>query len=160
MFSKTHTWIVPTKYKPYFCCSICRLKGSDSIRFTFGEDELVTDGLPIYNYLDRYTIYLTCEQNQERKALKKIKDKPWIVYIIQCFTFNLYTGITNNLWQRFMDHKRHRGAKFTKFNPVDRIVYTETFDTKSEAAKREYEIKQFTRDEKLDLIKRLSNENK
>ncbi len=98
-------------------------------------------------------LILECDQEIERKALLKVKDKPWFVYILLCLDGTLYTGITNNLWQRLRAHKLGKGAKYTKQHKVDSLVYQELLGTKSDASKREYEIKQLTKLQKLELIK-------
>jgi len=64
----------------------------------------------------------------------------------------LYTGITNDLKRRFDEHK-HQKSHFTKHNLPIRILYKEEFSTKEEAAKREAQIKGWTRRKKLALIK-------
>ena len=79
------------------------------------------------------------------------------VYIILCGDNTLYTGWTNDLHKRFKEHSSGKGAKYTKARlPVD-IVYYEEFEDKIDAMKREYEIKQLKRKEKLELINRKSN---
>lgn len=155
--SSTHIWNL--KIKPgmaYYECRVCKLDAFVNLVYPLQDAlEPVTDKLPVLTW-NHKPLYLTCAQNLERKALKKVKNKPWVVYILECWgqqNSTLYTGITNNLYQRFMDHKEKRGAKYTKKNYPLRILYTEKIPTKSEAAKREYQIKQLTRDEKLDLIK-------
>ncbi len=78
----------------------------------------------------------------------------WIVYIIQTESGNLYTGITNDLKRRFESHEQQKGgARFFRISKPEKVVYKETFPNRSEASKREYEIKQMTRLEKLGLIK-------
>lgn len=74
------------------------------------------------------------------------------VYIIKCKDNSLYTGWTNNLEKRFKDHSDGKGAKYTKGRGPLELVYFETFEDKREAMKREYEIKHFSRDKKLELI--------
>ncbi|MEG2670521.1 MAG: GIY-YIG nuclease family protein, partial [Oscillospiraceae bacterium] len=50
-------------------------------------------------------------------------------------------------------HNSGNGAKYTKGRLPVILVYSEEFKTKSEALKREIEIKKLTRAEKLKLIK-------
>ena len=73
-------------------------------------------------------------------------------YILICSDNTLYTGWTNNLEKRLKDHNSGKGAKYTKSRLPVEVVYYETFDTKVEAMKREYAIKQLSRKEKLLLI--------
>lgn len=74
------------------------------------------------------------------------------VYILKCSDGTLYTGYTNNLEKRLKVHNSGKGAKYTRGRLPVEIVYSEVFQTKSEATKREYYIKQLNRVEKLKLI--------
>ena len=47
-----------------------------------------------------------------------------------------------------------KGAKYTKARRPVKLVYYETFETKSEALSREYQIKQLSRQEKEKLIQK------
>lgn len=73
-------------------------------------------------------------------------------YILKCNDDTLYTGWTNNLEKRIKDHNDGKGAKYTKTRRPVELVYYEKFETKEEAMKREYAIKQLTRSKKLLLI--------
>lgn len=73
-------------------------------------------------------------------------------YIVRCEDGSLYTGWTNNLQKRFQKHKEGKGAKYTKAKGAAELVYYQAFATKEEAMKREYRIKQLTRQQKLMLI--------
>lgn len=76
------------------------------------------------------------------------------IYIVQCKDGTLYTGYTNNIEARIKKHNSGKGAKYTKTRRPVILVYQEGYETKSEAMKREYEIKKFTRAQKLQLIER------
>ena len=78
-------------------------------------------------------------------------DKHYI-YIVRCKDGSLYTGYAKDIEQRIAKHNSGQGAKYTKIRRPVELVYQEVFDTKSEAMKREYEIKTFSRQEKLQLI--------
>lgn len=75
-------------------------------------------------------------------------------YILQCKDGTYYTGWTNNIEKRVKDHNEGRGAKYTKPRLPVALVYYETFETKEEAMRREYAIKQMTRREKEQLMKK------
>ncbi len=78
--------------------------------------------------------------------------EPWWVYIVECSDGSYYTGISNDINKRLDKHNLGYGAKYTKLRgPVD-LVYFEKHHDKSLAAKREYQIKQFTRQEKEKLV--------
>lgn len=76
------------------------------------------------------------------------------IYIVRCKDGTLYTGYTNNVQARIEKHNAGKGAKYTKTRHPVVLVYQEGYETKSEAMKREYEIKTFTRTQKLQLIER------
>ncbi len=75
------------------------------------------------------------------------------IYIVECADNTLYTGYTNNVKARIKKHNENKGAKYTRGRTPVELKYTESFQTRSEAQKREYQIKQLSRDKKLDLIK-------
>ena len=73
----------------------------------------------------------------------------WKVYIIECNDLTYYTGITNNLENRIDTHNKKKGAKYTKTRTPVKLVYQQSFETKSLAAKEEWRIKQLTRNQKI-----------
>lgn len=73
-------------------------------------------------------------------------------YIVQCADGTYYTGWTNNLENRIRTHNSGKGSKYTRARLPVKLVYYETYATKSEAMKREYAIKQLSRREKQELI--------
>lgn len=74
------------------------------------------------------------------------------IYIVKCNDGSLYTGYAKNVEQRVAKHNNGKGAKYTKIRRPVKLVYQETFDNKSDALKREYEIKTYSRAKKLKLI--------
>lgn len=79
-------------------------------------------------------------------------------YIVQCSDGTLYTGWTNDIDRRVKNHNLGRGAKYTRSRRPVKLVYCQPFLTKTEAARREYWIKQMPRKEKEKLCK-LYSEN-
>ena len=75
-------------------------------------------------------------------------------YILRCGDGTLYTGWTNDLERRLAAHNAGKGSKYTRSRLPVELVYHESFDTKEEAMRREWAIKQMTRAEKLALIGR------
>ncbi len=73
-------------------------------------------------------------------------------YIVQCKDGTFYTGWTKNLEKRFWAHQNKTGAKYTRAHPADCLVYWETHLTPQAAMRREWQIKQLSREEKLRLI--------
>ena len=77
---------------------------------------------------------------------------PWFVYILLCSDGTLYCGITNNIDKRVSKHNSKKGAKYTRSRTPVTLVYQEEHVDKSSALKREYQIKQLKREDKLQLI--------
>jgi putative endonuclease len=77
----------------------------------------------------------------------------WEVYIIQTKAGKLYTGITKDLNRRFKEHKTNqKGARFFHFSQPEKIVFHEICPNRSDASKREAQIKKMNKKQKLDLI--------
>ena len=84
--------------------------------------------------------------------------------MLKCSDGTLYTGWTNDLENRVEAHNSGKGAKYTKARRPVELAYYEEFETKEQAMKREYAIKQLGRKEKQELIAgkkvKLSDERK
>jgi putative endonuclease len=78
-------------------------------------------------------------------------------YILRCSDDTLYCGWTNNLEKRLASHNAGKGAKYTHTRIPVELIYYETFETKEEAMRREFAIKQLTRQQKLKLIAKKSD---
>jgi predicted GIY-YIG superfamily endonuclease len=81
----------------------------------------------------------------------------FFVYILRTSGNTLYTGQTNNLERRMEEHrnKKGRGAKYVRNFESFELVYQEKFMTRSQALKREAEIKRMKKSQKEKLIKGL-----
>jgi len=78
----------------------------------------------------------------------------WYVYIVACSDATLYTGVAKDVTRRLDEHNHSpKGAKYTKVRRPVVLQYSEIQNSRSEACKREYAIKQLSRSEKLLLIK-------
>ena len=77
----------------------------------------------------------------------------WAVYILRCADGTLYTGIAPDVEKRVQKHNEGKGAKYTRGRTPVELVYREEHPNRAEASKREYQIKQLSRAEKLELIK-------
>jgi putative endonuclease len=75
------------------------------------------------------------------------------VYIVRCADGSLYTGYALDPRARMRVHNAGRGARYTSGRRPVRLVYSEPFETLSEALKREYELKQWPRARKQALIR-------
>jgi len=76
---------------------------------------------------------------------------PYYVYIVICKDGAFYTGYTQDVEARMKLHKLGRGAKYMRTHQPEKVVYLEKFETRSDAMKREREIKRLPREEKLKL---------
>lgn len=76
----------------------------------------------------------------------------WVCYLLECADGTLYCGITNDLDRRIAAHNAGEGAKYTRGRTPVRMVYCEDCADRSEALKREVEIKSLPRTEKLALV--------
>ena len=92
----------------------------------------------------------------------------YFVYILKCSDNSYYTGITNDIDRRLIEHNNGVDKKSYTFlrRPLN-LVYFEIFQNPNEAIKWEKRIKGWTRKKKEALIigdfeelKRLSNQNK
>lgn len=76
----------------------------------------------------------------------------YFVYVLLCIDHSLYTGITTDPHRRFNEHKNGKGGAYTRSHPPVKIVYLEKVESKSTALRREMEIKQWDRKEKLQRL--------
>lgn len=77
----------------------------------------------------------------------------WFVYMIEASDSSLYTGITTDLERRFKQHADGVGAKYFHGRCPIKFVYTENAENRSDASRREAQIKKLTREQKLQLVK-------
>ena len=78
-------------------------------------------------------------------------NKLFYVYILECSDGTFYTGQTDNLKLRLEEHNGNytkKGAAYTRTRRPVKLRHFETYETRSEAMKREYELKQLKHIEK------------
>lgn len=78
----------------------------------------------------------------------------YFIYLLRCADRSLYTGYTNDLNKRLSEHQKGKASKYTRSRLPVSLLYFEVHPTKSLAMKREYGIKQLSKSEKEQLIKR------
>lgn len=79
---------------------------------------------------------------------------PYFLYILKCADATLYTGITTDLNRRIIEHNTsEKWAKYTRYRRPVEIIYSEQFENRSDASKREYAIKKMTKQQKEELIR-------
>lgn len=77
-------------------------------------------------------------------------------YILRCSDNSLYCGQTTDLERRVVEHNSGsvKSAKYTRAHRPVALVYSEKFETKQQAMKREWEVKQWTKTKKEKLVAR------
>ncbi len=78
--------------------------------------------------------------------------RTYYVYILSSTGGTLYTGVTNNIWERVFHHKKGIRPGFTKRYDVTRLVYYEETNYIIDALNREKQIKGWRRSKKIELI--------
>ncbi|MFL5809327.1 MAG: GIY-YIG nuclease family protein [Flavisolibacter sp.] len=84
---------------------------------------------------------------------------PYVVYILtNKLRTVLYTGVTNSLKDRLIEHYQNRGnpKTFTGKYHAHYLLYYESFENITEAIRREKEIKAWSRKKKMALINTLN----
>lgn len=76
----------------------------------------------------------------------------WYVYIAEAKSGHLYTGASNDVAKRIKKHNSGKGSKFARMHGQFTLVYTSGPVTKSEALKKEIQIKGWTKTKKEKLI--------
>ena len=76
----------------------------------------------------------------------------WNVYILRLSDDTLYTGITKDLDRRMRQHRNGNGSKYVKGRLPFELVYTEERRDRTDAMRRESEIKNYSRERKESLI--------
>lgn len=70
----------------------------------------------------------------------------------------LYTGVTNDLKRRILEHKNKIIKGFTKRYNVDKLVYYEVTESVESAIVREKQIKGGSRKDKIELVNSMNTE--
>jgi UV DNA damage endonuclease len=79
--------------------------------------------------------------------------KSWYLYILKCNDSTLYTGITNDLSRRLVQHNSGTASRYTRSRLPVSLVYQEPCRGRSSALRKEYRMKQLSRKEKEEYIK-------
>ncbi len=80
----------------------------------------------------------------------------YTLYIVACADGTLYTGIATDVARRIAEHNglgangepssgKSKGARYTSARRPVSLVYEATFETRSDASREEFRIKQLTR---------------
>lgn len=79
----------------------------------------------------------------------------YFVYILRTSLNTLYIGQTNNLEKRLNEHKKKlgRSAKYIRYFSSFELVYKELYATRTEAMRRESQLKKWPKAKKEALIR-------
>lgn len=79
----------------------------------------------------------------------------YYIYILECADNTFYTGITTDLERRVSEHNfSPLWAKYTKTRRPVKLIYSEKYENRSWASKREIEIKKLSKKQKIELTKK------
>lgn len=84
--------------------------------------------------------------------MAKGNQQKYYTYILKCADETLYTGWTTNLEARIEAHNSGAGAKYTRSRTPVSLLASWIYENKIDAMKREYAIKQMSRQAKLNLV--------
>jgi len=80
------------------------------------------------------------------------QSKECYCYMVECADGTLYTGWTTDLRRRVAAHNAGRGSRYTRMHRPVKLVYFEHLPNRSEAMRREAQIKRMKRSAKLAQI--------
>lgn len=81
------------------------------------------------------------------------EQKAWFVYFLRCNDNSLYAGITTDINRRLHQHNHTKlGAKYTRAKRPVSLAFIETVTNKSEASKREYQLRKLSKSQKEHLV--------
>lgn len=82
-----------------------------------------------------------------------MKKTLYFFYMVRCIDQSIYSGITTDVKRRVEEHNSSKlGAKYTRYKQPVTLVHWESYDSRSEALKREAEVKSYSRQKKEALI--------
>ena len=76
----------------------------------------------------------------------------YYAYMVRCADGTLYSGYAADVNRRVCTHNAGLGAKYTRSRRPVALVYSEAFETRSDAMKREAALKKLTKAQKEALL--------
>ncbi len=76
----------------------------------------------------------------------------WYVYLLRLSDDSLYTGITKDIERRLEEHRNGTGSVYVRGRLPCELVYEEEHGSRSEALRREIEIKSWSKHRKEELV--------
>ncbi len=85
-----------------------------------------------------------------------VTPKQWHLYLLRCADGSLYTGISTDVERRLGEHQdidgKGKGAKALRGKRPLQLVFSERLESRSDALKLEYRVKQLSKEQKEKLI--------
>lgn len=81
-----------------------------------------------------------------------MENKQWFVYLLECNDGSFYTGVTNDIEKRMKAHKEGKGSKYILQRGLKKLLRTKKCSNRSQALKKEYQIKQLPKSRKLSFF--------
>lgn len=79
--------------------------------------------------------------------------KQWCIYLLECGDGSYYTGVSNDVDKRMKAHAEGKGSKYVYRKGFRKLLFVKPCESKSEACKFEYAVKQLSRNEKVEWFK-------
>lgn len=76
----------------------------------------------------------------------------WWVYVLRCSDGSLYCGISNDVEKRLRAHNAGKGSRYVRSRRPAHVVFSRSFDSKSEALKAEYRFKKLSKSQKEHIV--------
>ncbi len=80
---------------------------------------------------------------------------PWFLYLIQCRSGAIYTGIARDVAARYAAHVAGTGARYTRANPPRRLLAQVEYPNQQAASRAEWETKRMSAAQKRALVRQL-----
>lgn len=94
-----------------------------------------------------------CPELVEGPYLSKFGAMNFYFYFARCADDSLYAGYCKDIQAREAKHNAGEGAKYTRSRKPVKIIYSEPFETRTDAMRREAQVKKWTRIKKENLIR-------
>lgn len=101
---------------------------------------------------DALTPFATSARDDDCHDVRGALDKQFYVYILASYTQRLYIGMTSDLEGRMWEHRTKAFPGHTAKYNIDRLVYVENYAHADDAIAREQQLKNWSRQKKIDLI--------
>lgn len=85
----------------------------------------------------------------KKQRLRRVMEKHWFVYILECNDGSFYTGVTNDLDKRMKAHAEGKGSKYVMKKGFRKLLMSKECKDRSDAQKAEYYIKTLQKWDKL-----------